>query len=51
MQIKESKNNENKIEQEINKNDDDIIIKDELSNGIIPNKLIHIFWKQVMVSL
>ena len=46
--IKESLNKENKIKDEINnmeinKENNDIIIKDELSNGIVPNKLVHMY--------
>ena len=40
VDIKQSANNENKIEEEQKKieNENDIIIKDELSKGIEPNK-------------
>ena len=47
VDIKQSANNENKIEEEPKKieNENDIIIKDELSKGIEPNKLVHIYLK------
>lgn len=47
VDIKQSANNENKIEEEQKKieNENDIIIKDELSKGIEPNKLVHIYLK------
>ena len=47
-QIKESLNKENQNKDEINnikidKENNAIIVKDELSNGIVPNKLVHIY--------
>ena len=47
-QIKESLNKENQNKDEINnikidKDDNAIIVKDELSNGIVPNKLVHMY--------
>ena len=48
-QIQKSINRENEIKEEANiienKNNKDIIVIDELSNGIIPNKLIYIYLK------
>ena len=48
-QIQKSTNKENEIKEEPNnvenKNNKDIIVIDELSNGIIPNKLIYIYLK------
>ena len=48
-QIKENVTNENKINEEANKNknvnENEIIVYDELNNGIIPNKLIHMYLK------
>ena len=47
IQIKEGTNNENEIKEEskINEDDKEIIVKDELSNGIVPNKLVHMYLK------
>ena len=47
VEIKQSVNNENKIEEEPKKieNENDIIVKDELSKGIEPNKLVHVYLK------
>ena len=47
-QIKESLNKENQNKDEINnikidKENNAIIVKDELSNGIVPNKLVHMY--------
>ena len=48
-QIKGSLNKENEIKEDTNnienKNKNDIIVVDELSNGIVPNKLIYIYLK------
>ena len=45
--IKESVNNENQTEEEPKKpeNENDIIVFDDLSNGIVQNKLVHIYLK------
>ena len=53
LNIKDSTNKENEIKEEVNiiknkdnsDNDNDIIVKDDLSNGIVPEKLVHIYLK------